>query len=237
VGRLPGWGGTASVAEPRSRRLTTLLLGAVASALVAGGLFLAGGGLEASSPSPETGAQAAPPPAIRVAGPSETSSRTSSATPSDAPSTPAAPAPGVRPEVLVVPALGVQATVTPIRTEDGALTPPSDPQQVGWWSGGARPGAAAGAAVVTGHTVHTGGGAFDDLETLVPGDRVLVRSGSDDLAYRVASAEVLSRDELARRSADLFGRTGPPRLVLITCEDWDGTAYRSNVVVTAEPVD
>ena len=47
---------------------------------------------------------------------------------------------------------------------------------------------------------------------------------------------MLSRDELARRSADVFGRTGPPRLVLITCEDWDGTAYRSNVVVTAEPV-
>jgi hypothetical protein len=35
----------------------------------------------------------------------------------------------------------------------------------------------------------------------------------------------------------VFGRTGPPRLVLITCEDWDGTEYRSNVVVTAEPVD
>ena len=113
--------------------------------------------------------------------------------------------------------------MTPIRTEDGALTPPSDPQQVGWWSDGARPGAAEGAAVVTGHTVHTGGGAFDDLDTLAPGDRVLVRSASDDLAYRVASVEVLSRDELARRSADVFGRTGPPRLVLITCEDWDGT--------------
>ncbi len=197
-----------------------------------GGLFLAGGALEATPPAPsapDTGAQVAPPPVIRVAGPSET--------PSDAPSTRATPAAGVRPEAVVVPALGVQAPVTPIRTEDGALTPPSDPQQVGWWSGGARPGAAEGAAVVTGHTVHTGGGAFDDLDTLAPGDRVLVRSTSDDLAYRVASVEVLSRDELARRSADLFGRTGPPRLVLITCEDWDGTAYRSNVVVTAEPVD
>jgi LPXTG-site transpeptidase (sortase) family protein len=139
--------------------------------------------------------------------------------------------------VLVVPALGVQAPVVPISTEDGALTPPSDPQQVGWWSGGARPGASQGAAVVTGHTVHTGGGAFDDLETLAPGDRVLVRAEGADLAYRVRSVEVLSRDELARRSADVFGRTGAPRLVLVTCEDWDGTAYRSNVVLTAQPVD
>lgn len=237
MGRLPGWGGTTSVADPRRRRLTSLLLGAAAFALVVGGLFLAGGALEATPPSPDTGAPAAPPPVIRVAGPSGTSSPAPSDTPSDAPSTPAAPAPGVRPEVLVVPALAVQAPVTPIRTEGGDLTPPSDPQQVGWWSGGARPGAAEGAAVVTGHTVHTGGGAFDDLDTLAPGDQVLVRSASDDLAYRVASVEVLSRDELARRSADVFGRTGPPRLVLITCEDWDGTAYRSNVVVTAEPVD
>ncbi len=235
MGRLPGWGGTASVADPR-RRLTSLLLGAAASALVVGGLFLAGGALEATPPAPsapDTGAQVAPPPVIRVAGPSGTSSPTRS----DAQSAPATPAAGVRPEALVVPAIGVQAPVTPIRTEDGALTPPSDPQQVGWWSGGARPGAAEGAAVVTGHTVHTGGGAFDDLDTLAPGDRVLVRSTSDDLAYRVASVEVLSRDELARRSADVFGRTGSPRVVLITCEDWDGTEYRSNVVVTAEPVD
>ncbi|MCP3420395.1 class F sortase [Nocardioides pinisoli] len=150
---------------------------------------------------------------------------------------PAAPAAGLRPEVVVVPALGVEAPVTPISIQAGALTPPSDPQQVGWWSGGARPGASEGAAVVTGHTVHTGGGAFDDLDALSPGDRVVVRSGSETLAYRVGTVEVLSRDELARRNREVFGPTGPSRLVLITCEDWDGTGYRSNVVVTAQPVD
>ena len=82
----------------------------------------------------------------------------------------------------------------------------------------------------------TGGGAFDDLETLSRGDRVVVRSRASELAYRVRSVEVLSREELARHRVDVFGRTGPARLVLITCEDWDGTAYRSNVVVTAQPV-
>jgi hypothetical protein len=35
----------------------------------------------------------------------------------------------------------------------------------------------------------------------------------------------------------LFSQEAPGRLVLITCEDWDGTAYRSNVVVTAQPVE
>ncbi|RYB88653.1 class F sortase [Nocardioides glacieisoli] len=143
---------------------------------------------------------------------------------------------GVRPDTVVVPSLDVRADVTPIATQDGALNPPSDPLDVGWWSGGSRPGDATGAAVITGHTVHTGGGAFDDLEELATGDRVLVLSGGTTVAYAVATVEVLSRAELARESATVFARSGPGRLVLITCEDWDGTAYRSNVVVTAWPV-
>jgi hypothetical protein len=64
---------------------------------------------------------------------------------------------------------------------------------------------------------------------------VVVRSGTGAVAFAVDTVEVLSRAELARRSASLFSRTGPGRLVLVTCEDWDGTAYRSNVVVTARP--
>jgi LPXTG-site transpeptidase (sortase) family protein len=218
------------VADVRGRRLTAVLLGAAAPALVAGGLLLAvgDGGTPAPAGAPPT---SSPPAAVQVVEPSRTSA------PSGTPSSTSAPAdPGVRPDLVVVPALGVRAPVTGIRTEDGALTPPSDPRQVGWWTGGARPGASAGAAVVTGHTVRAGGGAFDDLETLAAGDDVVVRSGSRDVTYAVDTVEVLSRDELARRSASLFGRTGPGRLVLITCEDWDGTAYRSNVVVTARPV-
>jgi LPXTG-site transpeptidase (sortase) family protein len=218
------------VADVHGRRLTAVLLGAAAPALVAGGLLLAvgGGGTPAPAGAPPT---SAPPAAVQVVEPSRTTA------PSRTPSPTSAPAdPGVRPDLVVVPALGVRATVTGIRTEDGALTPPSDPRQVGWWTGGARPGGSVGAAVVTGHTVRAGGGAFDDLETLAVGDDVVVRSGAREVAYAVDTVEVLSRDELARRSASLFSRTGPGRLVLITCEDWDGTAYRSNVVVTARPV-
>jgi LPXTG-site transpeptidase (sortase) family protein len=201
---------------------------------VAGGLLLAG---SADAPAPAPAAPpsvAAAPASVEVHRPAPKGERSPGRSPATERPAGAPPA-GVRPELVVVPALGVQAPITPIRTEDGALTPPSDPAQVGWWSGGARPGSAGGAAVVTGHTVHTGGGAFDDLENLSRGDRVLVRSGRRELAYAVRSVEVLSRAELARRSAEVFGRGGPARLVLITCEDWDGSAYRSNVVVTALP--
>jgi LPXTG-site transpeptidase (sortase) family protein len=217
------------VADVRGRRLTAVLLGAAAPALVAGGLLLASGVDGPSAPA-EVPPTSPPPAAVQVVEPGRTSSPSATPAPASSPADP-----GVRPELVVVPALGVRAPVAGIRTEDGSLTPPSDPSRVGWWTGGARPGASAGAAVVTGHTVRAGGGAFDDLETLAAGDDVVVRSGAREVAYAVDTVEVLSRDELARRSASLFGRTGPGRLVLITCEDWDGTAYRSNVVVTARP--
>lgn len=143
------------------------------------------------------------------------------------------PAEGLRPRTIVVPALGVRAEVDPIVVAGGALTPPADPRRVGWWAGGARPGATQGTAVVTGHTVHDGGGAFDRLDELVRGDAVVVGAGERRLHYEVASVRVLSRDQLARRHRAVFRQDGSGRLVLVTCEDWDGTAYRSNVVVVA----
>lgn len=156
--------------------------------------------------------------------------------PTSAPGATTGPRSGERPESVVVPALGADAAVTAIQLEGSALTPPADPQVVGWWSQGARPGASTGSAVFTGHTVLAGGGAFDDLEELVPGDEVVVRTAAGPLAYEVVSVRVLGRDELARRSAVIFDQSGPARLVVITCEDWDGTSYLSNVVVTARPV-
>ena len=195
---------------------------AAAPLLVVGGLLLSTNVGDGAQPTVSDAVA----PAASVPVPAPSSSPTGGTTPRLA---------GVRPDTVVVPSLDVRADVTPIATQDGALTPPSDPLDVGWWSGGSRPGDGTGAAVITGHTVHTGGGAFDDLEELATGDRVLVLSGGTTVAYDVATVEVLSRAELARDSTSIFARSGPGRLVLITCEDWDGTAYRSNVVVTARP--
>jgi hypothetical protein len=47
--------------------------------------------------------------------------------------------------------------------------------------------------------------------------------------------EVLSKDEVARNAEKIFAQTGAGRLVLITCDDWDGTAWRSNIVTIATP--
>jgi len=140
-----------------------------------------------------------------------------------------------RPVRVLVEGLGVDAPVLPIGAARGVLTPPSDPSTVGWWQDGAVPGSRRGSVVITGHTVRGGVGAFDRLGSLEPGDEVAVGTGRRLVRYRVTSTDVWSRRALAKRSARLFDPAGSARLVLVTCDDWDGTAYRSNAVVTARP--
>ena len=62
-----------------------------------------------------------------------------------------------------------------------------------------------------------------------------VSAGNRSLTYAVRSTEVLGKGDLARRAEELFDQGVPGRLVLITCEDWNGSEYLSNVVVTATP--
>ncbi len=137
---------------------------------------------------------------------------------------------------LVVPELGVNAPVIRIAAPDGVLIPPGDPQILGWWRDGAVPGAAHGGALITGHTVHSGGGAFDNLETLETGDRVMVRTAKGRIRYAVTGVTIYRKASLAKDAARVFRQSGPGRLVLITCEDWNGSGYDSNAVVFAEPV-
>ncbi len=147
---------------------------------------------------------------------------------------PAGPQPGA-PREVVVRRLGVAAPVLPIKAPGGTLIPPGDPQELGWWAAGARPGERRGSVLVTGHTVHDGGGALDDLETLRRGDAVRVRTDRGWLRYAVRTVRVYDKGSVARDAGRLFSQDVPGRLVLVTCEDWDGERYLSNVVVTAVP--
>ena len=140
------------------------------------------------------------------------------------------------PRFLVIPALDVSAEVVPVEAPNDTLVPPADPQQLGWWADGARPGAVHGSALVTGHTVHGGGGALNHLEDLTRGDRVLVRTDRGRIAYRVDRVRIYSKGRLARDAEQIFSQDVPGRLVLITCEEWDGSRYLSNAVAIARPV-
>lgn len=123
------------------------------------------------------------------------------------------------------------APVIPLLLTGSVLVPPPDPQVLGWW--GRPAGSPHGVTLLTGHTVHDGGGTFDDLED-VPLGSMADLSG---VTYEVVSVRVLSKETVAAEAPRLFSQTGVPRLVLVTCEDYDvGTGeYDSNVVVVLKP--
>ncbi|MCW2762942.1 MAG: Sortase family protein [Marmoricola sp.] len=147
----------------------------------------------------------------------------------------AAPAAPVR---LVVPALRIRAPILPIEVNaQQVLDPPRNPRDVGWWQRSARPGSPKGQTVLTGHTVHTGGGVMDELGRLRRGQLVKVVTPKGTMEYRTTRVVTWSKDELAKRAVDIFAQERPDvRLVLITCSGWTGSYYKSNVVVFAKPL-
>ena len=142
------------------------------------------------------------------------------------------------PNRLVVPALGLHAPVVPIEVDQsGVLAPPAAVDTVGWWRRSAEPGSRRGQTLVTGHAVRDGDGAMDRIGEVEPGDVVRLRAGGQVAQYRATRVFVYSRDEVADNAHRLFGqKAGAGRLVLVTCTDWNGASYDSNVIVLAEPV-
>jgi LPXTG-site transpeptidase (sortase) family protein len=164
---------------------------------------------------------------------------------------PAAPEPGYQPLAsyrplagpaspvrLVVPSLKIKAPILPIEVNDRQiLDPPGNPRDVGWWKRSARPDAATGQTVLTGHTVHTGGGVMDDLGDLRKGQVVKVVTPKGTMEYTTTKVVTWSKTELAKRAVDIFAQQrSDTRLVLITCTDWTGSTYKSNIVVFAKPL-
>ena len=127
------------------------------------------------------------------------------------------------------------APVLPIKADGLRLVPPSDPQTVGWWSDGALPGAKHGTAILTGHTVSTGGGVFNDLDQIRPGERVKILADGGRLRLRVTSVNIYHKTVLAEHAAEIFDQARKGRVALVSCDDWTGTDYLSNVVVMARP--
>ena len=100
------------------------------------------------------------------------------------------------------------------RPRRGVLTPPDNPRELGWYKYGARPGAVRGSAVITGHTVHTGGGVLDDLDDLRAGDTVRVITAEGTIGYRVSDVRILSKSQVRPSSTD---RSSAPRFRAGSC--------------------
>lgn len=153
---------------------------------------------------------------------------------------PAAVRPQPAPVRLTVAAVGVDAPVEAVGVRrDGQMALPDDVDRLGWYRFGPAPGGA-GSAVLAGHVddVEQGLGALAPLRTAQPGDEVVVT----DAAGTAGRWQVVSREVVEKRVLPLdriFARTGPPRLVLVTCGGPflpEVGSYRDNVVVVAEPL-
>ncbi|MFJ1760523.1 class F sortase [Amycolatopsis sp. NPDC088138] len=133
-------------------------------------------------------------------------------------------------------------TATLVRKELGPnaeLPIPADLGQATWW--GAELDAAGGASVFAGHVNWRGAtGPFAELWTdRIGGDVSIVDSTGKAWRYRVSQLVTVHKNDLPARAADLFGQSGPHRVVLVTCGGrWVGGSdgYEENRVVIADPV-
>lgn len=209
---LPG-----SPPRPGRLGLIAVLLTGIASTSV-GGLWLTSG---ATAPAAATSVGSVPPASAEVAAP-----HAHTVTPSPTP-----------PTAIHIPALGVHAAVVPVLAPGSALDVPADPQIIGWWSAGPKPGSPAGTVVLAGHidTAERGLGAFAALARAEPGTRAEVITPTAVVPYRIVARTRYPKTTLP---TELFAPYGSPRLALITC---GGTFnertrhYTDNLVVLATP--
>jgi LPXTG-site transpeptidase (sortase) family protein len=140
------------------------------------------------------------------------------------------------PQLLIVPEIKLRAPILPIEiAPDGVLTPPSDVHDVGWWKRSAKPGATSGQTLITGHTVHTGGGVMNRLGDLRPGSLIQIRTPRGTVDYEATKVFVYTKAEVAAHANELFSQDRKNiRLVLVTCTGWTGHDYTSNIIVYAD---
>jgi len=168
-------------------------------------------------------------------------SPTSISTPTPTPPAPPGPPPSAAtppapplPISLDIPAIRVHTTLQRLGLgADGALQPPTNLTQAGWYTGSPVPGAN-GPAVIAGHVDSTTGPAvFFDLGSLSPGDTVAVGlSSGQSVAFRVTEVQHYPKNEFP--TAAVYGPRPDPELRLITCGGGFAAGhYLDNVVVYA----
>ncbi|MEV7092048.1 class F sortase [Amycolatopsis sp. NPDC051045] len=193
---------------------------------------VAGTALPASGAAAAAAASPSPPPTVRA--PAAPAARTPPPTSAAPPPSP----PPQRPGTLRLPDGGTAALVRKDLGPGGELPIPEDLGQATWW--GAELDAAGGASVFAGHVNWRGAtGPFAELWTAGIDDVVtIVDSAGKTWRYRIAQLVTVHKNDLAARADDLFGQSGPHRVVLVTCGGrWVGGTYgyEENRVVIADP--
>lgn len=143
-----------------------------------------------------------------------------------------------RPVRVALGSIGINAVVRPVGVaSDAQMQLPPDPRVIGWYEFGPAPASGTGSVVLAGHldSLRFGVGPLVRLRDVEVGDPVEVLS-SDGVTstYRVVRVERFDQQALP---AEIFARTGPERLRVVTCGGaYDPeTGYEKNLVVTAVP--
>jgi sortase (surface protein transpeptidase) len=144
------------------------------------------------------------------------------------------------PQRVDIPGLGVQAPVVARGLDArGALDPPpyDQPGVVGWYAGGAAPGAP-GTALLVGHVdTDTRPAVFYKVSAMRPGQTIrVIRADAKVAEFTVESVQVLTRDRFDAHQAYGPRESGRAELRLVTCGgsfDRATRSYTANVVVSA----
>ena len=137
---------------------------------------------------------------------------------------------------LQIPSLSIDAPIIAVTSEaSGALAVPDDVRLVGWWSGGATPGANEGTVVLDGHVDSRtrGTGALFPLRHIRIGASLDLVESHMKVRYRVVALREYAKDQLP---SELFRVDGPPHLSIITCGgafNYKTRHYEDNVVAYA----
>jgi hypothetical protein len=138
---------------------------------------------------------------------------------------------------ISIPHAGVESPVDALGATRKGLAVPKR-ARAGWWDGGPRPGEA-GRAVIVGHLDSRGGpDVFARVPKLAHGDAIVVRDRAGE-SHRYAVVGVTRVRKSRFPTADVYGPTARPVLVLVTCGGpWDSARghYRDNVLVYARAV-
>ncbi|MFC8268528.1 class F sortase [Streptomyces cinereoruber] len=178
---------------------------------------------------------------LRAAGPPQPLAAAAPAARADAaflaPASVPGPLPASLPTRVRVPAVRIDAPVTPVGLDaDGWIEapPPEDDRFAGWFTGAVTPGER-GTAVVVGHVDTPAGPAvFYGLGAVDRGSRVEVaRRDGRTAVFTVYGVEVVPKEGFPARR--VYADSGRPELRLITCGGpyTEEGGYEGNVVVSA----
>jgi hypothetical protein len=143
------------------------------------------------------------------------------------------------PASIAIAAIDLTARVAPVGvSRDGQMRLPDKPSVLGWYQFGSAPESRTGSVVIAGHLDSNtyGIGPLVRLRQLQPGQRITVTlANGKTRLYRVVELRRYDRQGLPD---EVFSRSGPARLRIITCGgayDAKSGGYQQNLVVTAVP--